>query len=81
MISTAIGAVFAVLGILFVNALHVQFRPPGIAGGIRLVLEPSTETIVAATILVISLSLLTTLIAVKNMVSRPITFLLMGSNR
>ena len=81
LISTAIGAVFAVLGILFVNSLHVQFRPPGIAGGIRLVLEPNTETIVTATILVISLSLLTTLIAVKNMVSRPITFLLMGSNR
>jgi len=80
-ISTAIGAVFAALGILFVNALKVQFRPPGIAGGIQLILEPNSETIVAATILVISLSLLTTLIAVRNMVSKPITILLMGSNR
>jgi putative ABC transport system permease protein len=80
-ISTAVGAVFAVLGIFFVNALKIQFRPPGIAGGIQLVLEPNVETVLAATILVISLSLLTTVIAVRKMVSRPITMLLMGSNR
>ena len=81
LISTGIGAIFAVIGILFVNALKVQFRPPGIAGGIQLLLEPNAQTIIAATFLVISLSLVTTLFAVKNMVSRPITLLLMGSNR
>lgn len=80
-ISTAVGGLFAVIGILFVNALKIQFRPPGIAGGIQLVLEPNSDMVVAATILVISLSLLTTIFAVRKMVSRPITILLMGSNR
>lgn len=81
LISTAFGAILSVVGILFVNALQIQFRPPGIAGGIRLILEPNIETVAGATILIILLSVLTTLYAVKNMVGRPITLLLMGSNR
>lgn len=80
-ISTVVGGIGGALGIVFVNSLGVIFRPPGIAGGIRLTLEPNNETIVAAVILVFVLALSTTLLAVKNMVARNITLLLMGSNR
>lgn len=80
-IAAVVGSIGGTLGIVLVNSLGVIFRPPGIAGGIRLTLEPNTETIVAAVVLVFVLALSTTLLAVRNMVARNITLLLMGSNR
>lgn len=75
------GAAIAAIGIKFVNSLQITFSPPGVAGSIQLLLEPNIETIITAFLVIPLLAVSTTLVAIRSMVHKSITLLLMGSNR
>jgi len=75
------GAICAVIGIAIINRMNITFSPAGLAGSIQLLLDPNIETIIAATVVVPLLAVGTTMVAIRGMVNKPITILLMGSNR
>jgi len=80
-LSLLAGAVVAAAGIEFINRLEISFSPPGVAGSIQLLLSPNIATVSVATVLIPLLAIGTTVVAIRSMVNKPITILLMGSNR
>ena len=75
------GGILAIAGIEFINQLKITFTPPGVASAIQLLLDPNMATILSVILLVPVLSIGTTIVAIRNLVNKPITYLLMGSNR
>ncbi len=80
-ISLAMGGVIGAAGIFSVNHSNIHFNPPGVAGGMILTLEPNGTIIAGAAVMIFILSLLTTMIAVRSVVRRNISVLLMGTQR
>lgn len=81
LLSLVVGGIVGALGIFGVNHADIHFNPPGVAGGMILHLSPNASIIALAALVIFSLSVLTTLVAVRTVVKRKIALLLMGSQR
>ncbi len=79
--SLVAGGIVGGLGIWGVNVARIPINPPGVAGGMNLLLEPNARIVVGAAMLIFLLSILTTLVAVRAIVKRKIADLLMGTQR
>jgi putative ABC transport system permease protein len=81
LISLAIGAFLAIVGIEILNRSNIQFRPPGVAGGMTLQLIPNALGIVGGLVLILVLAIGAVLLAVRQVSARNIAVLLGGSHR
>lgn len=79
--SIVFGGIVGGVGIFGVNRAQIPINPPGVAGGMALVLEPNARIVAGAALLIFLLSILTTLVAVRSIVKRKIAVLLMGTQR
>lgn len=75
------GGLLGLAGILFVNGLDIRFNPPGIAGGMQLVLKPSALMVGVAAAVIFTLAAGAAWLAIRSIVQRNIAILLMGSHR
>jgi putative ABC transport system permease protein len=80
-VSIIAGGAIGAAGIYAVNHADIHFNPPGVAGGMILLLEPNAAIIGAAAGLIFALAVITTLIAVRNVAKRKIAVLIMGTQR
>jgi putative ABC transport system permease protein len=80
-ISVVAGALVATIGIGAINAADIRFQPPGIAGGMQLILTPNAVVVVAAAALIFALAGVSVFVALRSIVKQKITVLLMGSHR
>lgn len=81
LISVLAGAAIAAIGIGGINGANIRFQPPGIAGGMQLILTPDATVIVGASVLIFVLAIGAVLVALRTIVKQKITVLLMGSHR
>jgi putative ABC transport system permease protein len=80
-LSVVVGGAVAILGSVFVSSLGIEVNPPGVAGGMPLVIEPTTLQVVVAAVFTLTLALATTVAAVRTVVKQKIPNLLMGTNQ
>lgn len=80
-ISTAAGIALGLLAIAFVNSLGIRFNPPGVEGGMQLIIVPDFKTMILATICVSSLGLISTWLAVLGVSTKNISELVAGTHR
>jgi putative ABC transport system permease protein len=80
-ISLACGIVLGLLAMLLVNQLHITLEPPGVSGGIQLILSPNALIIIAGSAIVSLLGVGSTWIAVTSVVRQNIAKLVSGAHR
>lgn len=80
-LSLVIGGVMAGVGIFAVNHARIDFNPPGIAGGMKLLLTVNSKVVFLSAILILVLAVLTTLVAVRQIVKGNIATLVLGTQR
>jgi putative ABC transport system permease protein len=80
-ISLAAGIALGLLSMLFINNLHITLEPPGVSGGIQLLLSPNFLIILVGSTIVSILGVGSTWIAVSNVVRQNIANLVSGSHR
>lgn len=81
LISVGVGGVIGFCAIWFINSVKVTFYPPGVAGGMILMLVPNSTFVVFAALSVFSLAIFTTFIAIRKVTHRTIPTLLSGVHR
>lgn len=81
LISTVTGAVFGTVAIFTINRLGIQFNPPGVEGGIQLLLAIDFRVMLLATICVSSLGIIATWLAVAGLSRKNISELVAGAHR
>lgn len=80
-LSVIVGGLIGVTGIMVINGMNIRFNPPGVAGGMQLVLKPSALMVGSAAVVIFSLAAGAAWIAIRSIVQRNIAILLMGSHR
>jgi len=78
---TVVGIVVGLISMLLVNHLGLQFHPPGVEGGLQLLIEPTVSMILLATLSVSSLGVIATWLAVAGLSRKNISQLVAGSFR
>lgn len=76
-----VGGIIAIGAMLAVDGANIQFNPPGVAGGLQLLLVPNGTITLVTALLVVTLAALATWIAVKTIAKRNIAGLLLGTQR
>ena len=64
-----------------INGLNIRYYPPGIAGGMQLMIIPKFAIFAAASLAVVVLAVLTTSAAVKITSKKSIPLLISGAQR
>jgi putative ABC transport system permease protein len=80
-ISLACGIVLGLLAMFLVNRLHITLEPPGVSGGIQLILSPNALIILVGSAIVSLLGVGSTWIAVTSVVRQNIAKLVSGAHR
>jgi putative ABC transport system permease protein len=75
------GGIIAICAMLAVNRADIRFNPPGVAGGLQLMLIPNATITAIAALLVVALATVATWIAVRAIAKRNIAGLLLGTQR
>ena len=81
LISTLSGIVCSLIAMKVVYAANIQFTPPGIDGGMQLIIIPDVRIMIIATICVSSLGMLATWLAVTGISRKNIAELVAGTHR
>lgn len=81
LISTLAGIVCSLIAMKIVYAANIQFTPPGIDGGMQLIIIPDARIMIAATLCVSSLGMLATWLAVTGIAKKNIAELIAGTHR
>ncbi len=81
LISTVAGIVVGLASMFVVNQLGIIFKPPGVEGGLQLILAPNFLVIVMATLCVSSLGVISTWLAVVGISKKNISELIAGTHR
>jgi putative ABC transport system permease protein len=77
----ALGGVVGGVFIALINQTKIHLSPPGVSGGLYLLIEPDIVTIFIGGVLTLVVAVTTTLIAVRRTVRGNIPILLMGTHR
>ncbi len=80
-IAVFVGGVVAISGGALVSSLNIELSPPGIAGGMPLLIVPTVTQVITAALFTLSLALFTTVAAIRTIAKQKIPTLLMGSNK
>jgi ABC-type lipoprotein release transport system permease subunit len=75
------GIILGLTAMLLINNLDITLEPPGVAGGIQLIMVPNILIITAGSLAVSSLGIGSTWIAVNNVVKQNIAHLVNGAHR
>ncbi|MCX6118976.1 MAG: FtsX-like permease family protein [Proteobacteria bacterium] len=80
-VSTVFGIIVGLTSMFFVNRSGITFRPPGVEGGLQLILVPNFWVMILATVCVSSLAVFATWIAVSGISKKNISELVAGTHR
>ena len=80
-IAVVVGGVIGAIGIAGLNAAKIHFNPPGVAGGMTLLLVPNAAMVIAAAGMIFLLTVIAAWLAIRQAVRQNISVLLTGSRR
>jgi putative ABC transport system permease protein len=80
-IGVLVGGVIGIGAMVGVNSANIRYYPPGIAGGMQLMLIPHTMIILVSAVAVILLAVLSTIAAVRTISRKDIPNLIQGAHR
>lgn len=81
LLSTVTGIVMSLIAMQVVYVANIQFTPPGIDGGMQLIIIPDVRIMIIATICVSSLGMIATWLAVTGISKKNIAELVAGTHR
>ncbi len=81
LLSTITGVVFGLIAMQIIRMANIHFSPPGIEGGMQLIIIPDFTIMFIATICVSSLGLIATWLAVTGISKKNIAELVAGTHR
>ncbi|MCX6125890.1 MAG: hypothetical protein NTV34_14240, partial [Proteobacteria bacterium] len=80
-VSTVAGIFCGVVAMLLLNNLGIKFTPPGVEGGIFLLIVPNFQVGILATLCVSSLGIIATWLAIAGISQKNIAELIAGAHR